>query len=111
MSNSSEQAINVIEPLIADLSQSDAFMVLSMLCRKFDWSGTMFTPDDVSEMIQHRREGDDLDPLPDEQLEEMTNDIINSRDWYKFLPDWITEQGWEIINQSIFDREETNGNR
>ena len=110
MSNSSEQALNVIEPLIADLSQSDAFMVLSMLCRKFDWSGTMFTPDDVSEHIQYRREADGLDPLTDEQLEEMTNDIINSRDWSKWLPDWITERGWEIINQAIYDREETNGN-
>ena len=111
MSNSSEQALNVIEPYIADLSQSDAFMVFSMLCRKFDWSGTVFTPDDVSETIQERRKADDLDPLPDEQLEEMTNDIINSRDWSKWLPDWMTEQGWEIINQAIYAREDNNGNR
>jgi len=110
MSNSSEQALNVIEPYIADLSQSDAFMVFSMLCRKFDWSGNVFTPDDVSETIQYRREADGLDPLSDEQLEEMTNDIINSRDWHKWLPDWMTEQGWEIINQAIYNREETNGN-
>ena len=110
MSNSSEQALNVIEPYIADLSESDAFMVFSMLCEKFDWSGTVFTPDDVSETIQYRREADDLDPLSNEQLEEMTNDIINSRDWSKWLPDWMTEQGWEIINQAIYAREDNNGN-
>lgn len=104
MSNRSEQALNVIEPLIADLSQSDAFMVFRLLCEKFDWSGTVFTPDDVAEQIISRREADGLDPLPDEQLEEMTNDIINSRNWSKWLPDWMTEEGWEVINQSIFDR-------
>lgn len=106
MSSSSEQALNVIEPLIADLNQSDGFTVFRLLCRKFHWAGTVFTPDDVSEQIQNRREADDLDPLPDDQLEELTNDIINSRDWAKWLPDWITEQGWEAINQSIHDRED-----
>ena len=38
MSNRSEQALNVIEPHIADLNQSDGFMVLRLLCEKFDWS-------------------------------------------------------------------------
>ena len=108
MSNSSEQALNVIEPLIADLSQSDAFMVFITLCRKFDWSGTVFTPDAVSERIQNRREGDGLGPLPAEQLEEMTNSIINSRDWDKWLPMWISEQGWDFINEVLDERERSN---
>lgn len=110
MSNSSEQALNVIEPLISDLSQDDGFIVLRLLCQKFHWSGAMFTPDDVSEQIISRREADDFDPFTGEQVEEMTNDIINSRDWSKWLPDWMTSEGWEIINQAIYAREDNNGN-
>lgn len=104
MSNRSEQALNVIEPYIANLSQSDAFTVFRLLCEKFSWSGTVFTPVDVANRIQDRREADGLDPLTYEQLEEAVGLIVASGDWRDHLPDWMTSEGFEVIDQAIFDR-------
>ena len=52
MSNSSEQALNVIEPLIADLNQSDAFIVFGLLWEKFSSSDMdrVMSPSEIREL-------------------------------------------------------------
>lgn len=108
MSNSSEQALNVIEAHIPDLSQSDAFLVFSILYEKYSWSGGMFTPADLSRQIQYRRTRDDLAPLTAEQLEEMTNYILNSDFWLHQFPVWAKREGWDVINEVLDGMEHSN---
>jgi len=85
------------------LTESMAIDLYHALAREFHWSGQFFTPEDIRSTINERRENDDKEPLEGEQLEEAVNKIIDSRDWSKWLPDWMGEQGWEVIHQSIFE--------
>lgn len=93
----------LLNKVMNEMTQEEAFSMFRNLETKFSWSGTVFTPDDVQECIINRREADGLEPLTDEQLEEAVYLVVDSRDWSKWLPDWMTEQGWEIINTAIFD--------
>jgi len=110
MSNKSEQALNVIEQYIGDLNEDMAINLYHALAREFDWAGTFFTRDDVRVCINDRRVADDLDVLEGDDLEEAVDAVTGSRDWHRWLPDWMTEQGWEIVNAVIYEHVEQEDN-
>ena len=101
---------NLLNSIMEDMDEAEAFSMLRNIEQKFGWSGTVFTPTDVEECIINRREADGLEPLTDEQLEEAVSAVVDSRDWSKWLPDWMTEQGWDIINSAIYERVENADN-
>lgn len=86
------------------LNEDMAMNLYHSLAREFHWAGTFFTRDDVRFAITERREADDKEPLSDDELEEAVDTIIGSRDWHRWLPDWMTEQGWEIVNAAIHEQ-------
>lgn len=88
---------------IENLTEEDCVMVFHAMRRKFDWAGTFFTHDDVATCIEDRRDADGLEPLSEGGLEEAVKTVTDSRDWNKWLPDYMTEQGWEIINSCIWE--------
>ena len=85
------------------LNEDMAIMLYHALAREFHWAGTFFTPEDVAATINERRIADDKEPLDSDELEEAVNAVVNSSDWDKWLPDWMTQQGFEIIGTAIFD--------
>jgi hypothetical protein len=85
------------------LNEDMAINLYHALAREFHWAGTFFTRDDLAVTINERRQADDKELLSDNELDEAVDTIIGSRDWSKWLPDWMTEQGWEIINTAIYE--------
>ena len=92
------------------LNEDMAMNLYHALAREFHWAGTFFTRDDVAVTINERRQADDKEPLSDDELDEAVDTIIGSRDWSKWLPDWMAEQGWEVINTAIHDQLEQENN-
>ena len=88
------------------LNEDMAINLYHALAREFHWAGTFFTPEDVSSIINQRREADDKEPLEGDELEEAVNSVVGSRDWHRWLPDWLTQQGWEIIDTVIHENVE-----
>lgn len=92
------------------LNEDMALNLYHALAREFHWAGTFFTRDDVAVNIAERREADDKEPLSDDELDEAVSTIVGSRDWHRWLPDYMTEQGWEIINTVIYEQLEQEDN-
>jgi flavin-dependent dehydrogenase len=92
------------------LSEDMAMNLYFAIAREFRWAVTLFTPRDVRDTINLRRENDEKEPLEGIELEEAVNTITDSRDWDRWLPDYMTEQGWEVIHQSIFENLEYEDN-
>ena len=84
------------------LDESDAFRVFSAMSDKFGWAGTIFTRNDVESML------DTYDPEHDgktisEFTDEQWVDFTNNKDWFRYVPEWMTEQGWDIIQDVLND--------
>jgi hypothetical protein len=92
------------------MNEDMAINLYHAMSYQFDWAGSFFTASDVREAINERRTGDDNEPLAGDELEEAVNTILESRDWNRFLTQWMTEQGWEVINTAIHEHLEQEDN-
>lgn len=73
----------------------------------FGWIGTFITEHDVRESIQSRREADDLEPFTEEELSDATRKVTSTKSYQDNVVAWMQEEGWEIINNIIFDEVES----
>lgn len=94
-----EEAAAVVE----NLTEDDGFLVLHALRRKFYWSGTMFTTKDVASTIAECRDDDGKEPSSDKELEDMVSEVLSSKDWHKWLPDYLTEKGFDYIRNVVYE--------
>lgn len=85
------------------MDETQAFHLLHAMRREFGWAGTMFSEDDVRETIINRRNGDDKEPYTPEELDEAVATVMNSRGWVKFMEEWMCQEGFEVLNNIIFD--------
>ena len=92
------------------LNESMAINLYHAMAYQFDWAGSFFTASDVRRTINERRTEDGKEPLAGDKLEEAVNTILESRDWNKFLTEWMTEKGWEVINATINEHLEQENN-
>lgn len=83
------------------LNEDMAMNLYQALAREFNWAGTFFSREDVRECINERRENNGLDDLEGDDLEEAVGSVVNGRDWHRWLPEWMIEQGWEIIHTIV----------
>lgn len=81
MSNSSEQALNVIETHIGEFSEDDAFLVADALSERFGWKGTMMTDQDIRTRITDYYEF----PLEPEQVDSLVSAVKETRSWSKYM--------------------------
>ena len=84
------------------LDEEDAMRVFTEMRYKFGWAGTIFTRNDVESML------DTYDPEHDgktisEFTDEQWVDFTNNKDWYRYVPEWMAEQGWDIIQDVLND--------
>lgn len=87
-----------IEAIVEAIPEGEEFDWLHALERKFGWSGTMFTMDDIRSRWEDLRGGDeDYTPLTDEQLDA----IMSTYYWNKAIPEQLTSHGWEILDMAI----------
>jgi len=84
------------------LDEGDAFRVFSAMCGKFGWAGTVFTREDVEGMLEQYdpiHDGETINKFTDEQW----TDFTNNKDWYRYVPEWTHEEGWDIIHNVLND--------
>lgn len=89
--------------IIETMSEGDGFTFLYHLSNKFSWSGTMFCPDDVMAHISSCHEADGLPEPSDDEMDKMTQSIVDSWEYRKGLKDGLTEQGYELIGMAYED--------
>ena len=96
------------------LNEDMAMKLLYQLCFDFEWVGTIYTPTDIREAIISRRECDDKEPYTEDELEAAVDKVKATRAWRKFMEEWMSEQGYEVMSEIIFDEieypEEKKGN-
>jgi len=85
------------------MDETQAFRVLHAMREEFGWVGIMFTESDVRESIADRRDADDKEPYTDEQMDEAVATIMDGYTWNKFMEDWMQQEGFEVLNQAIWD--------
>jgi hypothetical protein len=85
------------------MDESQAFRVLHAMRDEFGWVGTMFTESDVRESIADRRDADDKEPYTEDEMNEAVATIMDSWTWNKFMEDWMCKEGFEVLNQAIWD--------
>ena len=88
------------------LDEDTAFTLLHSIKREFGWVGEVFCEDDIKESISSRRKADDKEPYTEEQMEEAVTKVTNTRAWYRFMEEWMVQQGWDVLNKIIFDEVE-----
>ena len=84
------------------LTEDEAFHLFSKMSSKFGWAGTIFTRDDVEGMLEQYdliHDGETINKFTDEQW----TDFTNNKDWYRYVPEWLHEEGWEIVNNVLDD--------
>lgn len=95
-----------IQRAVDEIDEDEGLDWLHALERRFGWSGTMFTLDDIRIRWQDRREDDeDYTPLTDEQVDNITNTYY----WAKAIPEMLCEHGWEIVDMAIDEVMNDNG--
>lgn len=91
---------------IGALGEEDAFRVFSAMCGKFGWAGTVFTRNDVDEMLDNneynvRKDGEPI--INRSFTDEQWTDFTNNKDWYRYVPEWSHEEGMNIISNVLND--------
>ena len=85
------------------LDEQMAFKLLHAMREEFNWAGTMFCKTDVADTIEDRRAADDLEPLPEAQLTDATNKIMQSYGWGE-ITSWLAEKGSEDLDYIIEEK-------
>ena len=85
------------------LDEQMAFKLLHAMREEFNWAGTMFCKTDVADTIEDRRAADDLEPLPEAQLTDATNKIMQSYGWGE-ITSWLAEKGSEYLDYIIEEK-------
>ena len=84
------------------LTEDEAVRLFSEMSSKFGWAGTIFTRDDVEGMLEQYdpiHDGETINKFTDEQWD----DFSSSKSWHRYCPEWMTEQGWEVIQDFLND--------
>lgn len=85
------------------MDETLAFQVLHAMKREFGWAGTVFCEDDVREAIADRRDADDKEPYTEDEMDEAVATIMDSFTWNKLMEEWMCSEGFEVLNNAIFD--------
>lgn len=86
---------DALELFVAGIDEEDAFDLLHAMRRKFDWAGSMWTPDDIRTCIKDNY----VDSITwgEDRLEEFVSECVSSRWWQKSLDEITTVHGWEVV--------------
>jgi hypothetical protein len=83
------------------LAEEDAIRVLSAMCDKFGWAATLFTREDVEGLLE--QSDPEAPPVTiNEFTDEQWADFSSNKDWHRYVPEWMAEKGWDVI-QDILD--------
>jgi hypothetical protein len=88
------------------LDEEDAMRVFTEMRYKFGWARTVFTRGDVEGILENNEYNvtEDGEPIIDRSFtDEQWNDFRSNKDWYRYVPEWMTEQGWEMIDNVLND--------
>ena len=77
------------------LTEDDAHTILFALCKRFDWVGTYFSPEDIKNTWQDRTG----EPPTTEQVLK----VMGSRGWVKYLSEAIATEGMAAIDEMVHD--------
>jgi hypothetical protein len=77
------------------ISEDDAHTVFFALCKRFDWVGTYFSPEDIKNTWQAR-----TGQAP--TTEQILN-VMGSRAWVKYLSEAIANEGMAAIDEMVYD--------
>lgn len=94
------------DPNMDSLDEEDALRVFTEMRYKFGWAGTVFTRNDVESMLENNEYNvtEDGEPIIQRSFtDEQWTDFTNNKDWYRYVPEWMAEQGWEIIDNVLND--------
>jgi hypothetical protein len=86
---------DALDLFVAGIDEEDAFQLLHAMRRKFDWAGSMWTPDDIRACIKDNYA--DSITWDEDGLEEFVSECVNTRWWQKSLDEITTEHGWEVL--------------
>lgn len=103
MSNSSEQALNVIETHIGDLLEEDAFLVSYALRKRFGWQGAVITEEDVRRRIVDYYEF----PLEPEQVDSLVSAVKGTLAWSRYMVDGMVDGAFEYVDVAIWEAART----
>jgi hypothetical protein len=88
------------------LTEDEALRVFSEMQAKFGWAGTVFTRGDVEGMLENNEYNvtEDGEPIIGRSFtDEQWIDFTNNKDWYRYVPEWMAEQGWDIVQDVLND--------
>lgn len=94
---SDEIAYDTIVECCDGLTASQAIDIIVHLERKFGFSGTTFTRDDVNS--EYRSQTDSNMDMPDDFWEA----VRLSRTWSRTMPERLTEIGFDMIYNLVYD--------
>ena len=86
---------DALDLFVAGIDEEDAFQLLHAMRRKFDWAGSMWTPDDIRACINDNYA--DSITWDEDSLEEFVSQCVNTRWWQRSLDEITTEHGWEVV--------------
>jgi hypothetical protein len=77
------------------LTEDDAHTVFFALCKRFDWVGTYFSPEDIKNTWQDRT---GQAPTTEQVLQ-----VMGSRAWVKYLSEAISTEGMAAIDEMVYE--------
>ena len=89
-----------IDDLVSQISASDSLSVFHAMRRKFNWAGTVFTPDDVEDEVQERAFSNETE-LTTEQLEAAVQLVLNDSGYWKYFTDQQVRSGAEYLCELV----------
>jgi hypothetical protein len=85
------------------MDETQAFRILNAMRDAFGWVGSEFTESDIRHSIADRRDADDKEPYTDDQMDKAVATIMDSYSWTRFMEEWMCKEGFEVLNNAIFD--------
>lgn len=105
MSNTSEQAMQAIEPFLDDLSDWDAYDLYLILKERFSWFGVVGVPAQIRTMCDQLREEAGLDYEDDRIVEAKAEQIYSDKFWRYGLEEYLEREVESVIRDAVSDLE------
>lgn len=82
---------------IEEITENEALDLLTAFKEKFNWRGSLFIIEDIENALEAHNE--DLEE--DEQI--TVEDVIATRAWNRHMNDFLTEEGFRVLEEACHD--------
>lgn len=96
------EPFDVIRENLPNINEAQAIELYWRLCKKFGWTGTFFTRDDVqSEWASQMELATEELHFDKEMPDDVWSAVTTNYYWTKGMPDRLTEEGWTLLSFAV----------